>query len=508
MRQRLNALAVAVTNPRFDLWLVPIFLVGFALSRAGRFEERDPYWEARAGMENLAGWPLARPDSWTWSGVEGPWFQNSPLWNTLLGAAYSLGGFWGLYVLTALAISGYFLVAYVLAQRLGARRLPALLGVMASAAPALSMLSPRATIAVQTVILGSILLVVYAVRSWAPRWPTWAAGGLLFVSAAALSVFGNWLHLSFLLFSVVMAGAWAIVIWLAGGQPARRLTLIVASTVGWLLGPLLSPYGLAGGLERTRVVQAVCDGLILEWTTPLQLGISPVFWLMTGAATVLAVASTVAFLWTGPLWSGWSAARSAYLVVLLIAVPSAMAGWYAIRFLGISLLTIGPAVSVAATIGVDALRRRQQDRPPSRWREYSTGGLWRVVLAGAMVLLSPGAVYLAGLHAVPDELTAVQRIPQDCRLFSSGGLAATVILTRPDVQVWIDGRADFFGRDYLIQAYRIFGSSGPAQVPKEAQCVLIDTQSKDSIKLNEAMASAPQWRLVSDDGRYRMWLPA
>lgn len=508
MAQSWHRLVAAVGRPSADRWLVPVFLVAFALARAGRFEERDPYWEARAGIENLAGWPLARPDTWTWSGVAGPWYQNSPLWNSLLGAAYAAGGFWGFYLFTAGAIATFFLIALALARRLGARPLPALVGIMIASAPALSMLSPRATIAVQIVMLGSILLVVHAAGGWARRWPVAAAAGMALLLAMVLSVLGNWLHLSFLLFSELMAGAWGVVFWLSGIGLRRRVVLIAASTLGWLTGPLLSPYGLSLGLERTRVVQQVCDGLILEWTTPFQEGISPVFWLMVASSTLIAAAATAGFVATGPLGGGWNETRAGYLVVLLIAVPTAVAGWFAIRFLGISLLTIAPACGVAATVGVDALRRRQAGRPASRWRDYTTGRFWRVILAAVMVVLSPALVYVASLHAVPDETAVVQRLPPGCRLLSSGGLAATVILTRPDVPVWIDGRADFFGRDYLVNAYRVFAVAAPTLVPPGTQCILVDNDSKDSLELAAAIAASPQWRLVIDDGRFRMWLPA
>ena len=55
--------------------------------------------DPRRHAENLAGVPLARPDTWTWSGVEGNWYPNSPLWNMLLAAAPTQSaGFWGFFV--------------------------------------------------------------------------------------------------------------------------------------------------------------------------------------------------------------------------------------------------------------------------------------------------------------------------------------------------------------------------------------------------------------------------
>ena len=496
----------AVRRPSADRWLVPIFFTALALARAGRFEERDPYWEARAGMENLAGWPLARPDSWSWSGVAGPWYQNSPLWNDLLGLAFQAGGYWGFYLLTATAIAAYFAIVYALALRLGARRLPALVGMMIAVAPAWSMISPRATIVVQLLILGSVLLAMVAAERWLPVWPTWASTLAVVAASAALSVVGNWLHLSFLLFSPMLAGAWGIVWWFSGLGIRRWLAVSVAGVVGWGSGVILSPYGWQLGWERTRVVQQVCDGLILEWTTPFQLGISPVFWLMVLAASVVAAAVTVTFWLTarGP----WDANRGGALVLLMIGVPTTVAGWFAIRFLGIALLTLAPLAAVAVTAGVDALRRWLRGRPATRWREYTTGAFWRVVLAATMVLLSPGLVYLMALHAVPDENRAIERLPIGCQLLSTGSISDAALLLRPDLKVWIDGRADFYGRQHLIDTYAVFGLRAPSLVPDGTQCILLDPDEDDSRALAAAIAASPQWRLASDDGRYRIWLPA
>lgn len=507
MRQRLNALAVAVTNPRFDLWLVPAFLAALALARAARFEERDPYWEARAGIENLAGLPLTRPDTWSWSGVQGPWYQNSPLWNTLLGFSFNAAGFWGIFLITAATIGLYLTIVYQLALRLGARRLPALAGILVTIAPALSMLSPRATIVVQIVMLGSVLLAMVAADQWAPRWPPWLMAVSVLLAGAALSTLGNWLHLSFLAFAPMIGGAWAVIWCLSELSWPRRLILIALGLAGWCSGPLLSPYGLALGWERTRVVQQVCDGLILEWTPPFQAGISPVFYLMVAAATIVAAAASASFI------VGWrrqprSAVRSGHLVLLLIGVPAAIVGWFAIRFLGISLLTLAPLAAVLLTDGVDRLRLRQHDRVASRWREYTTGGMWRVVTAGALVVLLPWLAALVSLHAKPDEISAITRLPAGCRLLSSGALASAVILARPDVRVWIDGRADFYGRNHLIKTYEIFAGSEPGLVPPGTQCILIDGESEDSARLAPAVAASPDWRLEARLSQYELWLPS
>jgi hypothetical protein len=163
---------------------------------------------------------------------------------------------------------------------------------------------------------------------------------------------------------------------------------------------------------------------------------------------------------------------------------------------------------VVVTLGVDRLRQRYQGRPPGRWWEYRTGGFWRVALSATLVLLSPAVGYLVSLHAVPDEQHMIDKLPTGCQLLSSGGLSAAVVLTRPDVPVWIDGRADFFGRAQLLRAYSVFGLTAPTLLPPGTECVFLDVTSKDSIQLAAAIDASGQWRVLAGDARYRIWVPA
>lgn len=503
-RARLGA---ALTRPGFDRVLVPFLLVSFAVARAGRFEERDPYWETRAGVENLAGWPLIRPDTWSWSGVSGPWYQNSPLWNTLLGGGWQLAGFWGIFAVTLALLLAYFGVTYLLALHLGGRRLPALAGILVAVSPVISMLSPRGTLVVEVIVLATLLATWAAARYFATHQLTWWRLALVLLAAAGASVLGNWLHLSFLLFSPALAVLCAVVWWFAPIGRGARAWLAAASGVGWLAGPLLSPYGVALGLERTRAVQEACAGLILEWTTPLSTSVAPAFWLMALVSTVVAASLAV---WLGRrLWlGGRSLEDGVLLAVCLIGVPSAVAGLASIRFLGIALLTLAPALAVAATRWLDALRAWLRNRPASRWREYTTGRFWRTVLTGVGVLLLPGTLYLGALHAEPVETTIVAQLPRGCRLFTSGNLAATALLTRPDLTVWIDGRADFYGREHILLTYAYWGLSAPDLVPPDATCVLIDMKADDAVKLGPAVAASGDWRLAGRDGALAYWVRA
>jgi hypothetical protein len=494
-----------------DSALLWSFLGALAVVRATHIEERDPYWQVRAGLENLAGLPLARPDTWTWSGAPGDWYPNSPLWNLLLGLSYQTAGFWGLSVLSAATILCLFGVTMLLARRLGSRPLPGLLGLLMVCAGAYPMLNARATLAVQVLLLGAVYLVLRLGDHASGRsWGTLAAA--TFLSAAALSVTGNWLHLSFLVLAPVLAVVWALVWMLTPGLPAReRVLLSLAGAGGWVLGCLLSPYGVATGLARSLAVQEACQGLVIEWSSPLQPGLagrSGGTLVMLTAALVLAGATVW---WIARQWLAGNAARD-LLAIAVLGVPAALAGVVALRFLGVALLTLAPVAAAAATRLADDLRRALHGRPgraglKGRLAEYGSGRFWRIVLTATLVLLSPGVLFLAGEHAVPAERAVAGQLPPRCRLFSRPGIASAVELLRPDVPVWMDGRADFFGRSMLVETVGYLEGTGPDPVPHGTTCVLIGTRTDPSPGLRERLRNSAEWRLSATGGSFELWLP-
>lgn len=500
-----RALVRRIRDPRWDRVVLMAAIVMFAVARAGRFEERDPYWQVRAGAENLAGLPLARPDSWSWSPVAGDWYQNSAGWNDVLALAFQGAGYWGIFAVTAAMIAGYLCLVAVLAQRLGARTLPGMAGMVVLIAGSLSMLSPRATLVVQVVILAALALADSWARAWSKRLPAWAGGAFGLVCAGILSGIGNWAHLSFLTMAPALALGWALQWLLYPLGPARKVWLILGGTAGWLIGLLATPYGLAMGLERTSLVQQACIGLILEWSSPFQPGMDPKAVITVAIAVALALTMAA---WLVRRWrSGRRCEAEPVLVVLSLAgIPATLAGLWAVRFVGVGLLTLAPVAALAATDLVDALRRWVATRPASRWQEYVQGSFWRPVLAAVTVVLIPGAAWLGWQHSVPVEQPLVEMLPRGCRLMNSQTVAGPVILSRPDVKVWIDGRADYFGRAHIEDTYAYYRAENPALVPPGTTCVLL--LDENDLPLADALAQSPDWRLEARLSQYELWLPS
>ncbi|MBI4900276.1 MAG: hypothetical protein HY829_07345, partial [Actinobacteria bacterium] len=164
----------ARTRGRLRRWLPPsadaiawVSMAALAAVCAGSPQERDPYWEARAGIENLTGTPLARPDSWSWAPVDRTFYPNSPLWNDLLGLSWLGGGFWGLFWFAFAMIMALFALSYLVARRLGAHPLGALAAVVIALVLAMPMVSSRGTMGVQVLLVAG----VYAALWWRPRMP-------------------------------------------------------------------------------------------------------------------------------------------------------------------------------------------------------------------------------------------------------------------------------------------------------------------------------------------------
>lgn len=480
-----------------------------AISRAGAPEERDPYWGAQAGWENLTGSPLARTDTWSWS-ADGVWYPNSPLWNMVLGAGWHWLGYWGLFWSALLSLGLFLWLAWRLALVLGARPLPGLFGMALPLALSMPMLSARATLMAQSLVLISVL--------FAYRWSFRAAGEspvknalVVGLTGGVISTLGNWIHLSFMLLAAVIAVMWSTVWWLTPRlATGHRATMSVVGTIGLFLGVALSPYGIALTVERSRAVQEACTGLILEWTSVWD--VAQVQWY--AAALLAVVAAVAASLWLASLVrsEGWHEPRlRALLPLLLMGLPTAFAGWVTLRFLGLSLLALVPIAAALFTLVANHVHHRTRASSSGflalgRVAEFTSGRYWTVVLTSVAVLVAPGALYLGSRGARPPETNVIERLPANCLSVTDGAIAGPLILARPDVQVWIDGRADFYGRDHLVAAYRVYLGEEP--IPDQATCAIFPVPSwRNQLTRPQAELDAdPRWTRIGEADGYILWV--
>jgi hypothetical protein len=518
---------------RVRRWIPPtssaiawISMVALAAVRAGSPEERDPYWEARAGLENLSGVPLARPDTWSWAPMNHDFFPNSPAWNYLLGISWWTGGFWGLFVFGFLVIFGFFALAYLMARKLGAHPLGALAGIVAGFVWAMPMLSPRGTLGIQFLLLLGLFIPTW----WRPRLERhspWANAGTFLAIGASLGTVGNWVHLSFFFLGPALAACWGVY-WLASDWPGswrvrladrRRWAVTLGGAVGLVLGSLTTPYGVVGTMEHSRETAEACSTYILEWVSPFdprffgawQLATQwPISGLFGATSVVLLVRWWVIRVRSGSVDNRFALISS----IATLALPLAIAGMFALRFLGASVLLLMPIWGTAITWVAHRARQRADalaanhrfKETATRWTQTSS---WRNVLTIVLALLLPFAIWLSlGLHARPPEMDAIESLPSGCRLFSTASIAGPTILVRHDVPVWLDGRADYYGEQQLADYFAYLHGIGDTAAPPGATCAIFPalTQPTKLPWVTARLNADPQWRLVATINSFDVWL--
>jgi len=497
-----------IATERFRWWMVYAVLLMIAAVRAASPQERDQYWSARAGIENLEGSPFIRTDTWSWSN-DGEWVPNSPVWNIVLGLGWQAGGFWGLFWVAFVSIGVLFGLALLLARLAGARAFPTLIGFTPVLVFAFSAFTPRATVVVQSLTFVAVLFAWW----WSKRLEgrrSAVAVGIVAGFGFVLSMVGNWLHLSFMLMAAVIAVMWAVAWWATPGLTAtRRVVLSAGGAAGLFLGCVASPYGIAFTLERSRVVAEVCRGLVSEWFSIIDLFRMQGLRFVPFVLVAVLVASA-ALVWTIRLIrrSGRFDPRVRIAAPLIVfGVPAVLLGLDSLRFTLSGLVVLLPVAGCVATSLIRRLHRLQGD---TRHRvlshpkavEYTSGRFWTVIIAGLMVMATPVVVLNTIPGATPPEVDVIQQLPAGCKVWSADPLAGPVLLLRPDAEVWIDGRADFYGREHLLEYLRILWTEDP--LPDEAGCVILP--SNESERLAATLDSDPGWDRVAAERGYTLWV--
>ncbi|MBM6400935.1 hypothetical protein [Phycicoccus sonneratiae] len=493
-------------------WLLPwLALAALAIVRAGVVDERDPYWQVRAGLENLRGAPLSRPDSWSWAPVDRLFTQTSPAWNDALALGWRTARSAGLFTVSLASMLLFTTLVLVAARRLGARPLPALGGVLAVLLLALPMVSPRATLVAQSLFLAAVLG-TDRLRVPAQRVPAVVVGALALLGGVVVAGAGSWVHLSWLLLAPAL---WLAVLVLCLATPdlgrARTVAATLGAGAGLLLGVLVGPYGTRAW-EVTRTVQDAADGVILEWMPPTAAGLAA-RWVPTAVvALVLAGAGAVH---TARRWGGRAGDPRVGLAaaLLVLAMPAAVGGFLGVRFVGLALLTLAPLAGVGATrLAGRAGARARAEVPTGAFRSpvvrrWSVGGPWRVVGWLTLALLSP-LVLLAGARlGRPAEAAVLDALPRGCRLVSDPASAGPVLLLRPDVRVWIDTRADYWGAARNREALEVLaGRSTDVPAVTGATCAMLSAADLPTGDLAAAFDADPRWRATASAPGLRTWV--
>ncbi|MDT0213575.1 hypothetical protein Q9R29_06715 [Rothia sp. ARF10] len=486
---------------RWDWVVLGGWVTALVTFRAARMTERDPYWQARDGIERLSGTPLVRVDSWSWGPSEGTFRPTSPLWNTLLGLGDKGLGLAGIALVGALGMFAYFVAAAVTARRLGARPLPILAATALVAVLALPMVSPRATIVVQALMLATLALGhALVTRALPRRWTTYAGVAL---AALALGWVGAWLHVSWAVTALGLAGALPFLAVLSGAATWRTALAAVAGA-GLGVGSLFGPYGWSVW-RLLADVSSASGGQIIEWLSPFTAGLRARWVPVAVVVLVLAVLCAVGLARHRPGSRG-SRARSRWaleVVLTAIALVAAVAGLVAIRFLGVAALTLLPVL--ASRLSAATPRWRDVPARSELLRTRLRAAYWRPIVTAVAVLLLPLAVMRSVDPGTPTvEAEVAPSLPRDCRLFTDPDTAGAVLLLRPDVEVWVDMRTEVHGAQAYADTRRRLQAPGGVALPAGTTCALLPPSVRSVIE----DGSDRRWGLLRSGSTLKLWVPA
>ena len=481
-------------RPRWsaDAWTVPLVSLVAACVAASSNYFTDPLWMAREGVALLHGGPVAHPDTWGWDPVAGNFIPTAPGWQVFLGlwtlafgpVGVTIGGI----IAVALSLAG---LAWV-ARRCGASS-------TAIAVAFLWLWAVQGALASRAALPALALWMVDG--TWLLAWLRQATSQLpsrqrlirSAVTQAAITTLGLWIHASWALFAP--ATAFGIALWALLPQPgprSLRLRLALWPMIATLLAISAGPAGLNAWSDAARV-QAQCAGLIVEWSPfPAQSTFWQVALIVIGS--VLALIAGVS-LRRAPAWH-----ETPIVALSLATIASTGAAFFALRFMF-------QAVVLAAPLLAALITRLWTKMGRTRPADHRLGPLYLGrLLAFTFAVLLPWAGLQVRTSPAVAPSPVVAALPSGCHLFADYAIANEVLLLRPDVPVWFDGRLDYWGRQRITSYIRYMAGSNPTgPVPSGTTCVAA-TASESA--LASSLSASHRWREARRLRDVSLWLPA
>ncbi|HEV3157551.1 MAG TPA: hypothetical protein VGZ00_09430 [Candidatus Baltobacteraceae bacterium] len=355
---------------------------------------------------------------------------------------------------------------------------------------------PLAT-AICTGLAGMALFESFGVRVQVAAWPFFALflllmdseGLILWWSVPLVALWSN-VHGSVML-APVLASAYAVGSWIdaRAWTPIVRRRFFVAGAL--LAATAANPLGVRLPLYALSL-----------FTNPIRVYISE--WRRTDIAEPsFLFGSFILILIILTLW-GWTARRR--WCEALPAAAMVAAALMAARNEAICGIALAP---LAAPMLSRVLERFTTAFSPSasrKTRPFDSIMLLVGVVMGALVafalIRSPERT--KEIHMPIVEIVAAAALPGEHRLFCADFAWCSLALDRPNLRVFLDGRAD----PYPIAIWKALGELHWLMPGWRAD---LDRYTFDEIivekdsPLDQALARLPDWRKVTSDGRFRLW---
>ena len=418
----------------------------------GFFRDSDTGWHIRNGERILAMHTLPSADPFSFSKSGQPWFAWEWGADILMGSAYRIAGLRGLTSLFALVIAaGMWLCFRLHAVAGGDYFLRALL------AP-LTVITSSVHWLARPHVLGWLLLLAFLL--YAERAPARFGPRQLAVIAGVTALWAN-LHASFFLAPLIFliyAGAHFMrpMVWpLRRESEWPRARWYVWAALASLAGTFLNPYGwrlhahVFSFLNDTELTSRISEFQSFNF----QLPVAPEM----AAVLILAIAGGILAL---------SQKKLAHAFLTVIFVWGGLRSGRVLPLVALAVLPLANGAITDALHGVGGVRREVRQAiervfaHSARLRALDRQFNGAVFLSGAalfalLALAAPAWPRRIGFPAERfpvSAASAVEKLPAQARLLASDSFGGYLIYRFEGArQVFIDGRSDFYGADFLKQ---------------------------------------------------------
>ncbi|MDQ1473649.1 MAG: hypothetical protein QOJ99_5129 [Bryobacterales bacterium] len=480
-------------------WLIPIlFLFGRMNGLTTLLGDGDTGWHIRTGQWILANGRVPRQDIFSFTRPGQTWYAWEWLSDVLMGWLHQTGGMQAVLLGAILLICLTFGLVYrMILRKSGSVLISFVLTAIAAAGSSIHWLA-------RPHLFTMLFLVVFYSVLEAKR------TRLLFILPVATVIWTN-LHGGFLAGIILICGyaGGELVAAIAAQDSEGRRTAAGRSgryglaAIGCMAATLINPYTwhlhahLIRFLTNPAYFQNTSEFMSISFRHPL----APFFELMVllGAAT-----------------SFWSITQRRFVPLVLLAGWTHMALQSA-RHIPLFMIIAAPPIGLALAEWLElvpgkaarsALQKvfRAIDSLSARLNAADSGVHWHVVRPAAILLLG---VMMYG-HNPPPRLQA----RYDARAFPSAALAALrdsdriftsetwggyLIYQRYPAKVFLDGRADFYGPEFVAESGDIMG----VHYNWEARMAAYDIDTAVLVAdapLAGALKGSQKWRVVYDDG--------
>lgn len=459
------------------MFAVALFQVLFMAQGAqGLFRDSDTGWHIRNGESILESRTAPGVDPFSYTRAGRPWFAWEWLSDIVLAAAHKLGGLSGVALIAALAIA---LSAW------GAARLTLSLGgdFLFTAASMILLLSVTSIhwLARPHVFSWGIALLFLAITEHDRRSST----NTIFVLPVLACLWAN-LHGSFLL------GPAILLLYAAGELPAwRRAARFAIAALVSLAATFINPYGwhlhehVVAYLQNDYLMNHISEFRSFSFHASGAYYVEA--FLVVAVIGVLALLKQRAF---GP----------ALLCMALLHISL-----YSARHLATSAVLVLPLTVAAITLEVSTWPQWQGLLAYSgRLRDIDRKiyGLVPIAIVLAIVVLISGNNTSSGFHPLKFPVAAARFLEQsklESRIFAKDQWGGYLIYRFGGrMKVFIDGRSDFYGSDFL-ETYAVVAEGRPGWQSVLKQYDVRAVLVAPNTALSSVLQLSPDWKRVYGD---------